>query len=144
MSLQKYNRTVIHFFHLLDVLDEDILAPLDSTYREGGINLKTAQRWSSKFPNGETDFGNEPMPGRRRQNEKLPVIGTMIEENPYLSQKKIAQILPPCYDIVKRLITKDLNLHHVNFKSVPQALTVSRKLERVKISRKLFGQLNRL
>jgi hypothetical protein len=68
----------------------------------------------------------------------------MIEENPYLSQKKIAQALFLCQDIVKRLITEDLTLRRINFKWVPHIITASQKLERVEISRKLFGQLNKL
>jgi plasmid maintenance system antidote protein VapI len=39
----------------------------------------------------------------------LPVIRTMIEENSYLSQKKIAQTLSLHHNIVRRLITEELN-----------------------------------
>jgi hypothetical protein len=45
---------------------------------------------------------------------------------------------------VKRLITEELNLWRINFKSVPHALAGGQKLERIKISRKLFGQFNKL
>jgi hypothetical protein len=78
-----------------------------------------------------------------RRNEKFPVIRTMVEDNPDLSQKKIAQGLPLHRDIVRRLITEELNWRPVNFRWIPHILTTSQKSERVKISRKLFGQLNK-
>jgi hypothetical protein len=56
---------------------------------------------------------------------------------------KIAQTLALYYDIVKILITEEFDLLQVNFKRAPHTFTVSQKLERVKISRKLFRQLNK-
>jgi hypothetical protein len=47
-------------------------------------------------------------------------------------------------EIVKRLITEELNLRLVNFNRVPHTLTASQKLERAKISRNLSGQFNKL
>jgi hypothetical protein len=76
--------------------------------------------------------------------QKVRVIRTMIEGNPYLSQKKIAYTLSLHHDIVKRLIPEELNLRRVNFEWVPHTLTSSQNLERVKISRKPFEQLNKL
>jgi hypothetical protein len=51
------------------------------------------------------------------------VIRTTIEENPYLSQKKIAQTLPLHHDIVKRLITEELRLPRANFKWITHTVT---------------------
>jgi hypothetical protein len=99
-------------------------------------------RWTSKFRNGKPDLDDEPKPGRR--SEKLPVMKTMIEEKPYLSQRKIAQTLSLHHNIVKRLITEELNLRRVNFKKVPHTLTASHKLRRVTISWKLFRELTKL
>jgi hypothetical protein len=39
---------------------------------------------------------------------------------------------------------EELNSRRVNFKWVPHTLTASQKLERVKISGRLVGQLNKL
>jgi hypothetical protein len=41
-------------------------------------------------------------------------------------------------------MTEELNLQRVSSKCVPHTITASQKLERIKISRKLFGQLNKL
>jgi transposase len=136
-------RAVIHFFYLLNTPDEDILAQLETAYGEGIVNLKTVQRWTSKFRDKKTDLDDQPRSGRPRRDEELPRILTMIEENPYLSQKKIAQSLSLHHGIVKRLITEELDLRRVNFRWVPHILNASQKLERIKISRKLFKQLNR-
>jgi hypothetical protein len=68
----------------------------------------------------------------------------VIEDNPYISQKKIAQPLSFHYDIMKRLIPEELGLRRANFKWVSHILTANQKLERVKISKKLFEQLNKL
>jgi hypothetical protein len=68
----------------------------------------------------------------------------MVEENPYLSQKQIAQILSLCPDIVKRLIIEELNLRRVKIKWLLHTLTARQKLEMVKISRKLIAQRNKL
>jgi hypothetical protein len=62
-------RAVIHFFHRLDMPDEDILARLENAYGEGIANLKTVQHWTLKFRNGKTDIGDEPRPWRLRWNE---------------------------------------------------------------------------
>jgi hypothetical protein len=74
----------------------------------------------------------------------LPIARTAIEENPCLSEKKIAQTLSLRHDVVKRLMMEKLNLRRVNIKWVTHTLTASQKLEKGKISRKRFGQLNRL
>jgi hypothetical protein len=116
---------VIHFFYLLDISDKYIRARLKSAYGEGIVNLKAVQRWTLKFRNGKAYLDDEPSPGRPRRNEKLPVIRTMIEENQYLSQKEIAQALSLCHDIMKRLITEELNLQRVNFKRVLHTLAAS-------------------
>jgi hypothetical protein len=68
----------------------------------------------------------------------------MTEENSYRSQKKIARLSSLHHDVVKRLIKEELNLRRVNFKRAPHTLTASQKMEGVIISRKLFGQLNKL
>jgi hypothetical protein len=70
---------------------------------------------------------------------KLLVTRTMIEQNPYLSQKNIAQTLSLHRDTVKILMMEELNLPRIKFKWIPRSLTASQKLERVKISRKIFG-----
>jgi hypothetical protein len=109
-------RTVIHFFYHPDTPDEGILARFGKIYGEGIGNLKAIQPWTWKCRNGKTDLDNEPTPEQPRRNKKLPVIRTMIEENPYLSQGKIAQTLALHRDTVKRLIIEELNLRPVNFK----------------------------
>jgi hypothetical protein len=53
---------VIHFSHLLDRPDEDILARLESAYGEGIVKLQTVQHWTSKFRNGKTGLDNESRP----------------------------------------------------------------------------------
>jgi radical SAM superfamily enzyme with C-terminal helix-hairpin-helix motif len=68
----------------------------------------------------------------------------MTEVNLYLSQKKITQTLSLHHDILKRLIKEELKLRRINVKWVSHILAASHKLERVKISRKLFGQFNKL
>jgi hypothetical protein len=75
---------------------------------------------------------------------RFPAIRTIIEENPFLSQKKIFQTLSLHHDVMKRLITEELSLWRVNSKWVPHTLTTSPKMERVKISLKLFRQRNKL
>jgi hypothetical protein len=62
-------RTVIHFFDPLGTPDENILAQLDSAHREGIVNLKPVQRWTSKFRNGKTNLDDELKPSQPRRNE---------------------------------------------------------------------------
>jgi hypothetical protein len=89
-------RAGIHFFYLVETPDEDILARFESAYGEGIVNLKTVQRWTSKFCNGKTDLDDEPWPGRPRRNEKLPVIRTMIEKsNPVVKEDCINLVASP-------------------------------------------------
>jgi hypothetical protein len=83
-------RSVIQFFYLLDTPDADILALGETAHGEGTVNLQSVQRQASKFRNGTTDLDDEPKPGRPQRSEKFLVMRTMIEENSYLSQKKIA------------------------------------------------------
>jgi hypothetical protein len=63
----------------------------------------------------------------------------MIEENPYRSQKKIAETLSLHHNVAKGLITEELNLQQIKFKRVPHTLTANLPLEKVKISLKLSG-----
>jgi hypothetical protein len=54
---------VLCFFSLLVTSDEDVLARLESAHGEGIVNLKTKQRWSSKFRNRKTKLDDGPRPG---------------------------------------------------------------------------------
>jgi transposase len=81
---------------------EDILARLQRVSGEGIVSVNTVQQWTSSFRNRKTNLDDEPRRGQPRQNEKLSVIRTIIEENPYLLQKKIVQTLFLDHDIVKR------------------------------------------
>jgi hypothetical protein len=56
---------------------------------------------------------------------------------------KIAQTWSLHHDIVKKLITEELNLQWVNINWIPYTFTTNPKLEGIKTSRKLFGQLNK-
>jgi hypothetical protein len=55
-------RAVIHFLYLLDKPDEEVLGRFENAYGEGIVNLKTAQRWTSQFRNGETKRDDKPRP----------------------------------------------------------------------------------
>jgi radical SAM superfamily enzyme with C-terminal helix-hairpin-helix motif len=68
----------------------------------------------------------------------------MIKANPHRLQIKTAQTLSLHDDMMKRLIIEELNLRRLNLKRVLHTLTTRQKLEKVKISQKLFGQLNKL
>jgi hypothetical protein len=92
---------VIDFFYLLDTPYEYILVRLENTYEESIVNLKTMQRWTSKIRNGKQILTINR--GQANPDEtKMLVIRTMIEENPHLSRKKIAQNLSLHRDIAMR------------------------------------------
>jgi hypothetical protein len=81
---------------------------LENAHGEGIVNLKTVQRWISKFCSGKTDLDDEPRPRRLRRNGKLPVTRAIIEEGSYLSQKKIVQTLSLHQDSVLDSLKKKL------------------------------------
>jgi hypothetical protein len=56
-------RAVIHFFDLLDMPDDDILALIKRRYGDGIVNLKTVQRWALKFCNGKQTLTMHPDEG---------------------------------------------------------------------------------
>jgi hypothetical protein len=56
---------------------------------------------------------------------KLTGTRTLIDDDPYLSQKKITPALALHHDIVKKLIIKELNFRRINFRWVPHTLTTS-------------------
>jgi hypothetical protein len=85
-------------------------------------SLRPVEKWTAAFDGGPTDLVNFPRSGRLRETGTVDAVHALIEDERYLSQKKIAQMPRIHHDTVKDILRDDLNMLKVNFKWVPHAL----------------------
>jgi len=134
-------RSVIHFLYLKDFKTTDILLELEHVYGEASVTLRAVQQWVKAFQEGRTELNDLPRPGRPRDPTNIAKIRDLIQENPFLSQKKICQILGIHHQTARRIIEEDLQFRRINFRWIPHSLDSSQKASRVRVAKELLQML---
>jgi transcriptional regulator with XRE-family HTH domain len=126
---------VIRFLWPKHTLNQAILSEVKAISGKDVILLWAVEKWKAAFDGRRIEFITLPSSGRPRDTGKVDAIRARIEDERYLSQKKIAQILGIHHETVKRILRDGTNMRKVNFKWVSHALNSFPKAVRVQISR---------
>jgi transposase len=81
-------RVLINFMWKKGLPNKVITTELNEVYGEGIISLRTVQKWTKRFNDGEESFDDHVRSGRPQKNELIPIIQELLEDEPFLSQKK--------------------------------------------------------
>jgi hypothetical protein len=74
------------------------------------VSLRKAQRWTHVFADGKAELDSAPRPDRPTKPENPACVRKMIEYEPHISQKTIADRLGIHHETVKRLLRHELGL----------------------------------
>jgi hypothetical protein len=99
-------RPVIHFLWLQKLLNVAISCNIDTVYGEGIIGLRVIQKLTHCFEEGDDSLEDELRCNRLRSTKYCDAIRTLFKEKPYLSQKRISNILTIHRTIVKYVFVK--------------------------------------
>ena len=94
-----------------------------------------------RFKDGVNSLEDEPRAGRPRKDHLVPEVQSLLDENQFLSQKKLASMLNVHTDVIHRILQEDLGLTRVNFRWIPYRLNQSQKEVRVRLSKSLLETL---
>jgi hypothetical protein len=103
-------RAVFHFLWFQKLLNVAICRNIDAVYGEGVIRLRTIQKWTHRFEEGDDSLEDELGPDRPRSTKYCDIICPLLDKNPYLSQKQIANILDIHQTTIKHVLHEDLLL----------------------------------
>jgi hypothetical protein len=131
-------RVVIHFLWLQKLPNVAISRNIDVIYGEGFIEIRTIRKLTHHFEEGDDSLEDELRPDRPRSTKCYNAIRSLLDENPYLSQKQIYSILSIHQTAVKHVLREDFLFRKVNFKWIPHLLDVDQKTERVRFSTELL------
>jgi hypothetical protein len=106
-------------------------------YGQGVTALRTVKRSTKVLTEERTALNHSPKPRRPPRNDQTRAAKQIIDDNPFCSHNRITQRLTIHRDVVKRILTHELGLRNINFRSIPHLLTTDQKAARVTISRQL-------
>ncbi len=135
-------RCVIHFLWLKGNTNKEIYESIIEAYGENSISLRTVQDRTQKCKQGDYSIFDLPRSGRPPKDELVQKIKDILQEDPYLSTKKISKKVGADSKTVKKILTINLSMSKVNFKWVPYQPTPEIKAKRVEIAQKLYNFLS--
>jgi hypothetical protein len=131
-------RSVIHFLWMEGRFNGEITARIHARYGEDSISLRSIQNKTRHFASGDHTLEDGPWAGRSRSTEYVDEIRRLLEDNPFISQKKIEKTLNLHPVRVKHILVKNLSLAKVNFKWIPHLLNEAQNAERIRFSLELL------
>ena len=136
-------RAVIHFLFLKGLTNAAIYDEITAVYGNGtqAISLSMIKFWTKEFKEGRTSLVDRERSGRPRIPGLADRVKAFMDENPFVSQKKLAKIFVVDHKTMHTILTEDLNLVRVNFKWIPHTLSESQRRERVALAHGLLGVL---
>jgi len=126
-------RAVIRYLFMKGLTNAAIFDEINAVYgTECRVaSLSTVKYWTGQFRSGRVSLVDEVRSGRPRIPNLVEQVSAMMEENPYISQKKLARAFSVDPATMRRILSEDLNLVRVNFRWIPHRLSPAQKEARV-------------
>ena len=131
-------RSVLKYLFIKGFDNKAILSELYSIYGSNCISLRTVQRRRKSYNEGTFSIYNENGGGRPAITEYDEQILEMLQDNPYLKTKEIAEHFKIHKNTVKVILEDHLHYHKVNFEWIPHQLTPALRAQRVATAEKLL------
>jgi histone-lysine N-methyltransferase SETMAR len=117
------------------------MADINDTYGQDVVSLRTVQKWTQRYTGGDDSFEDLARSGRPRKDELIPSVIQIMEQEPHVSQNKLAEILGVHHHTINRILTEELGLTRVNFRWIPYKLNDDQKAKRVEIAKSMLHVL---
>ena len=135
---QKY---IIHFYWLKKRTTKEIHEKLKIVYQDDALSIQTIRKWIKRFDNGINNINDLKRKGRPKKNEFKKEIAQILEENPFLSTKKLSKLVGIHKNTIKRILIEELEMKKINFKWIPHLLSEKIKKKRVEVCRIILSSL---
>ncbi|CAF3778678.1 unnamed protein product [Rotaria sp. Silwood1] len=109
---------------------------LYSVYDNQAPSLRTVERWSKLFREGQEEIEDKTRSGRpitETTSENIDQIRLLINDDPYLTIEQLEDQTDLSHGTIHRIITDHLNLRKITVRYVPKDLTDFQRTERVRI-----------
>ena len=124
-------RGVIHFYFQMKVSNSDIYSHLVQVYGENALSLKSVEYWTHQFKTGRNTIEDAARSGRPKEISYRFSIQNLIDDDPYISARQIAQITCIPLASVLRILRNDLGYKYKHLRWIPHTLTSQMKKNRV-------------
>ena len=144
MSEEKVEiRAVIRYLFKKGLTNAAIFQEIQEVYGSEGktISLSTVKYWTREFRGGRESLVDEEREGRPRIPDLVDRVRETMEENPFISQKKLARALSVRPATIHRILVEDLKLIRVNYRWIPHTLSPVQKETRISKAASLVLEL---
>ena len=126
-------RAVIRYLFKKGLTNAAIFQEIQEVYGSEGksVSLSTVKYWTREFSGGRESLVDEAREGRPRIPDLVERVRDTMEENTFISQKKLARALSVHPATIHRILVEDLNLIRVNYRWIPHTLSPTQKETRV-------------
>lgn len=131
-------RSVVKFLWLKDYNNKDIYEEICSVYGEEKMTLREIQNRIKSLEEGNHSLFDKVRSGRPLKNDLIDPISHIMEEDPYISTKKLAKKLNVAKQTIKRILIEELHMVKINFKWVPYTLNENIRKQRIEMAKKLL------
>ena len=147
MNLDKYEKielkAVTKFLFNNEFSKEFIHNMLLKSFGSKTPSLRTVQRWTSKFNNGDWSIIPKKKSGRKStRTAYINIVKEKVTEAKHLSVKDIAESLDISKSSIRRILKIDLGLRKLKLKWVPFSQNQNQQNQRMLISQKLLNLLS--
>jgi len=140
-ELELEQRTNIKFLVKLGKNGNEIREMLMQVYGDNAMKKTAVYKWVKRFSEGResvTDEERSGWPTTSRTEENNTKIRQIVHENSRLTVRSIAEQVNIDGEIVRKILTEDLDMRKVCVKMVPKELTEDQKQRRVTICQDLL------
>lgn len=131
-------RSVVKFLWLKDYNNKDIYEEICSVYGEEKMTLREIQNRTKSLEEGNHSLFDKVRSGRPLKNDLIDPISHIMEEDPYISTKKLAKKLNVAKQTIKRILIEELHMVKINFKWVPYTLNENIRKQRIEMAKNYY------
>lgn len=113
-------------------------AEMKPVYNKQMFHLKTIRNWHKKFDEGRSEISDITRSGRTVNNSIVESINYLLEEDPFISAKKMCEALEIPKSFLLFKLDNELRLVKGNLKWITHTLTEKNKQKRVELSHMIY------
>ena len=136
-------RSVIHYCYLRKMDPLAAETEMKPVYGQQICHLRTIQNLYKRFDEGRKELSDMPRSGRPVDNSILDSIIELLEEEPFISAKRMSEVLEVPKSTLLLKLHNELGFVKVNLRWVPHLLTEENKQQRVDLSFKILDILEK-
>ena len=137
-------RLLIHFSWALGNPVVDIHAQLVRVHGGGVCSIKTVRNWVNKFETGDFDIADRPRTGRPPRDDLPSSIQQLLEENPRMSARVLAEELGENKSTICNVLKNELKMTKLSLRWVPHEPTQELMDKRFQGATDLYKRLSTL